>query len=77
MSWYKASRGYRGSSWREPIVEGDIIRATPEQAAQLNRCSPGLLVPFEVAEKEPVKIVKIAAPAAPTHRAAPVSPRSK
>jgi hypothetical protein len=78
MRWYRAQWAYSGAAWPEPILADGIIRATVETAAWLNRRSPGILVAFDPDPPKPEpEPVKVSAPEAPAHRAAPeVAPRT-
>ena len=50
MAWYKAQWAYRSDLWPEPIAEGAVLDVTDDQAAMLNRDSPGVLKPVKMAE---------------------------
>lgn len=77
---YRVTMSYTSSITRDKALghlgAGMFLDLDAATADALNRDCPGLLVEVKP-EPEPVKIVKVAAPAAPTHRAAPVSPRAK
>ena len=50
MAFYKAQWAIRTAAWPEPIEAGKILDLTDEQAAMLNRDSPGVVKPIELAE---------------------------
>jgi len=53
MAWYKAQWAYRSDLWPEPIAEGAVLDVTDDQAAMLNRDSPGVLKPVKMVEDKP------------------------